>query len=251
MTPDRVMVAGVPVDPLSTSELLKRVANAVATRTVTTVVTVNAEYIVRATREQRFGELLHRSVVNTVDGYGVLWAVRRRGVQMPSRVGGSDLIWSIPEQAARLGHRVFLLGARPGVADQAAKRLGERYPGLVIAGTHAGSPATEDEDDIVHLIRRSRADILFVAYGSPQQDYWIDRNMSRAGVAVGMGVGGSFDYVAGTATRAPIWMRERGFEWLWRLMREPRRWRRMLALPVFAWLAWRSESSEARERKDR
>jgi N-acetylglucosaminyldiphosphoundecaprenol N-acetyl-beta-D-mannosaminyltransferase len=88
-------------------------------------------------------------------------------------------------------------------------------------------------------VRASRANLLFVAYGAPEQDIWIARNLARSGAAIAMGVGGSFDYVAGRARRAPVWMRERGLDWLWRLARQPWRWRRMLVLPRFAWLVWR------------
>jgi N-acetylglucosaminyldiphosphoundecaprenol N-acetyl-beta-D-mannosaminyltransferase len=174
--------------------------------------------------------------------------MRRAGVSVPRRVGGSDLIWSLSAQAAHLGHRVFLLGAAPGVADAAAERLQATYPGLVVAGTHAGSPARGEEQGIVDLIRRSEADILFVAFGAPEQDIWIARNLRRTGAALGIGVGGSFDYVAGTARRAPPWMRERGLEWAWRLLRQPYRWRRVLRLPVFAWLAWRETRGGTRGR---
>lgn len=237
------------MDTASTDDLLGAVADAVRVGRTTSIATVNAEYVVRAHHERQFAGLLERTSINTADGYGVVLALRRRGYAMAGRVGGSDLVWSIPKQAAALGHRIFLLGSAEGVAAETGRRLKSAYPGLMIAGTHAGTAAPEDEETIVDLIRLSKADIVFVAYGSPQQDYWIDRNLVRSGAAVGIGVGGSMDYIAGVAVRAPRWMRESGFEWLWRLIRNPRRWRRMLALPVFAWMAWRSEASESSGRK--
>jgi N-acetylglucosaminyldiphosphoundecaprenol N-acetyl-beta-D-mannosaminyltransferase len=130
---------------------------------------------------------------------------------------------------------VFLLGAAEGVAAAAALRLQASIPGLAVGGTYAGSPTPGEEDSIVDLVRMSGAAILFVAFGAPQQDLWIARNLARSGAVVGMGVGGSFDYLAGTARRAPIWMQERGLDWLWRLIQQPWRWRRMLALPRFTW----------------
>jgi N-acetylglucosaminyldiphosphoundecaprenol N-acetyl-beta-D-mannosaminyltransferase len=182
----------------------------------------------------------------------VLWALGRQGVHLRERVGGSDLIWSLSAQAAALGQRVFLLGGAEGVAAAAAARLQREYPGLFIAGTASGSPAAEDEGRIVDLIRRSRADMLFVAFGAPQQELWIARNLRATGVSVAMGVGGSLDYLAGAAHRAPGWMRDRGMEWLWRLLLQPRRWRRVLALPRFAWLIWQEERSHTgNERKVR
>jgi len=105
--------------------------------------------------------------------------------------------------------------------------LCETYPGLRIVGTHAGSPALEEEDEIVGMIQRAEPDILFVAYGAPQQDKWIARNLARLGVPVAMGVGGAFDFISGRAKRAPRWVQHLGLEWLHRLLREPWRWRRM------------------------
>ncbi|MGH2444325.1 MAG: WecB/TagA/CpsF family glycosyltransferase, partial [Chloroflexota bacterium] len=184
--------------------------------------------------------------VCTPDGAGVVWALRRQGIDLEYRVGGSDLIWSLCLQAEEFGHRVFLLGAAEGVAELGARRLHESFPRLQIAGTYAGDPGFERETSIVDLIRRSGADILFVAFGAPAQDFWIGRNLTATGVACAIGVGGSLDYLAGTARRAPRWMRQNNLDWLWRLLMQPRRWRRMLVLPRFAWLVWREPPRPAR-----
>jgi N-acetylglucosaminyldiphosphoundecaprenol N-acetyl-beta-D-mannosaminyltransferase len=154
------------------------------------------------------------------------------------RVPGSDTVELIASIAARDGLRMFLLGAAPGVAGEAARRLGERHPGLVIAGTHAGSPAPSDEAEIGALINGARADILLVAYGAPKQELWIERNLAKLPVRLAMSVGGTFDFLAGVKARAPRWMQRAGLEWLFRLAQEPSRWRRMLALPKFAFLAF-------------
>jgi N-acetylglucosaminyldiphosphoundecaprenol N-acetyl-beta-D-mannosaminyltransferase len=111
--------------------------------------------------------------------------------------------------------------------------LKRRYAGLIITDTYAGSPVPQDEAEIVARIRAARPDILLVAYGAPAQDLWLARNLPQTGAAVGMGVGGSFDYIAGIVPRAPRWMRNRGLEWLYRLIRQPWRWRRMAVLPLF------------------
>jgi N-acetylglucosaminyldiphosphoundecaprenol N-acetyl-beta-D-mannosaminyltransferase len=208
------------------------------------VVTVNAEFVVRAQLDPSFAEVLERADLATADGSGILWALRRQGIRQPGRVGGSDLIWELSDQARRLGQRIFLLGGAPGVAELAAGRLQKTYAGLRVAGTHAGSPAQTGEQAIVDLIRRSQADILLVAFGAPQQEFWIARNLAATGASFAIGVGGSFDYLAGRARRAPVWMRERGVEWLWRLVRQPWRWRRMLALPRFVLLVMRNQSVE-------
>ena len=169
-------------------------------------------------------------------------ALVRAGVRIPRRVGGSDLIWSISAQAAELGHRVFLLGAAPGVAAAAARSF---RPGIPRCRWPAPTPVRQGEGErttIVDLIRRSKADIVFVAFGAPSQDVWIARNLKESGASIGMGVGGSFDYVAGVARRAPSWMQDAGLDWLWRLVRQPWRWRRMLSLPRFVWLVMRASA---------
>lgn len=229
-------MVGVRIDNVTADDVLKFIGERVRSGRPAQIVTVNAEYVVRAHSDPEFASALRQADLATPDGAGILWAVRRQGLKTGKRVGGADLIWLICDQAAREGHRVFFLGAVEGVAAAAAHQLQAHYPGLVVAGIHSGTPARSEERSIVDLVRRSRVDVLMVAYGAPLQDLWIARNLHQTGAAISIGVGGSFDYVAGTARRAPVWMRERGLEWLWRLLRQPRRWRRMLALPRFVWL---------------
>jgi N-acetylglucosaminyldiphosphoundecaprenol N-acetyl-beta-D-mannosaminyltransferase len=232
---DSVQVLGVTVHCVEESDVLSLVLDRIDKSQPTQIVTVNAEFVMIARHDDRFRAVLAAADLATPDGAGVVWAARRKGATIRRRVGGSDLIWSLSRQAAHHGHRVFFLGGAPGVAASAALRLEDSIPGLNVTGTHAGSPTLKDEDAIVDLVRKSGAHILFVAFGAPAQDVWIARNLARSGVVVGMGVGGSFDYLAGTARRAPLWMQERGLDWLWRLIQQPWRWRRMLALPRFAW----------------
>ena len=244
MSGERTYILGVPVDPLTTEEVHVAVEERLASRQPLQIATVNAEFVMRAQCDPEFRSVLERVDIATADGAGILWALRRRGVRLHARVGGSDLIWSIAEICERRHARVFLLGGSAGIAEAAARRLTNRYPKLAIAGTFAGSPAAGEVLHIVDLVRRSRTDVLFVAFGAPAQDIWIARHFASAGVIVGMGVGGSFDYLAGAAQRAPAWMQQHSLEWLWRLVRQPRRWRRMLALPHFAWLVWREPATQ-------
>ncbi len=164
---------------------------------------------------------------------GVLWAARRQGVQLRERVTGSDGIYRICAAAATAGWRVFLLGAGPGVAEVAANKLRARYPGLQVAGVYAGSPQDAEWPVIQAQLAAAQPDILFVAYGHPRQDLWIDQHRHELPARVALGIGGALDFVAGVTQRAPLWMQRWGLEWLHRLLREPWRWRRMAKLPWF------------------
>ncbi|MFQ3566075.1 MAG: WecB/TagA/CpsF family glycosyltransferase [Aggregatilineales bacterium] len=197
------------------------------------VCTINPEFVMIAQRDPIFHHILTRADLTVPDGVGLLWAARRLKTPLRQRVTGSDGVPIVAERAAALGWRLFLLGAGPGVAERAAEVLRARFPSLQIAGTYSGSPAPSEEDAIVELINAARADILFVAYGAPEQDKWIARNAPRLRVCMAMGVGGSLDFIAGVVPRAPLWMQRLGLEWLYRLLRQPWRMRRMLRLPRF------------------
>jgi N-acetylglucosaminyldiphosphoundecaprenol N-acetyl-beta-D-mannosaminyltransferase len=239
----RVFLLGVPVDLVGHDEVVRWVEGRVGDELPAQIVTINAEFVVRAQRDVAFARVLGAAPLATPDGAGVVWALRRAGFGGVRRVGGSDLVWSISARAAASGWKIFLLGGAPGVAEAAAATLRAAYPGLVVAGAYAGSPREDDEAYIVDLIRAAATDVLFVAFGAPAQDLWIARNQVATGARVAMGVGGSLDYLAGTARRAPGWMQDRELEWLWRLMRQPWRWKRMLALPRFVWLVWTTQDA--------
>jgi N-acetylglucosaminyldiphosphoundecaprenol N-acetyl-beta-D-mannosaminyltransferase len=198
--------------------------------------TVNPEFLMQARMDKQFRAVLQRTALCVPDGVGVLWAGRRRGVRLRERVAGSDLVPSLAAHAARYGWRVFFLGAAPGVAEKTASILQQRHPRLLVAGCYAGSPVLAEEDEIVARIRASRAEMVFVAYGAPKQNIWLDRNLARTEAAVGIGVGGAFDFITGRAQRAPLWVQRMGLEWLHRLICEPWRWQRQLVLPQFALL---------------
>ena len=200
------------------------------------VCTVNPEFIMAARRHPAFAQALAAADLCTPDGIGVLWAARLAGVRLDERVTGSDAIYRLCERAAAQGWRVFFLGAAPGVAERAAAELARLYPGLPVAGTYGGSPADADWPQIRQRLAAAQADLLFVAYGHPRQDTWIHQHREELPVAVALGVGGAFDFVAGITPRAPLWLRRLGLEWLFRLARQPWRWRRMAALPLFALL---------------
>lgn len=237
-----IHILGVRVDAVTYAEALVRIEGFVREGGPHQVVTVNPEFIMAAQRDAAFRDVLNRAALAVPDGARILWAARHLGRPLIEQVSGVDLVERIAARAAETGWRLFLLGAAPGVAERTATVLTTRYPGLSIAGTYAGSPALEEEEGIVARIRAAQAEILFVAYGAPAQDLWLARNLARTGAAVGMGVGGSFDYIAGAVKRAPLWMRQRGLEWLYRLIRQPWRWRRMAVLPRFVIAVMRQSS---------
>ena len=237
--PKSVVLLGVRVDDVTYEEALAIIEGFIREGTPHQVVTVNPEFVMAARRDEEFRRILNAANLALPDGIGLVWASRLLGRPLRERVAGSDLVPMIATLAAERGYRLFLLGAAEGVAAEAARRLREQNPGLVVAGTYAGSPAVEEEEEIVALVRAAAPHVLFVAYGAPQQDKWIARNLERLGVPVCMGVGGAFDFIAGVAKRAPLWVQRLGLEWLHRLLHQPWRWRRQLALVKFAGLVLR------------
>jgi N-acetylglucosaminyldiphosphoundecaprenol N-acetyl-beta-D-mannosaminyltransferase len=237
--PSSVEILGVPVHDVTHGEAVACVEALIAGGGCHQVATVNPEFIMAARRDPEFRRVLRATALNVPDGAGVLWAARRQGKPLRERVAGVDLVEHLCALAARRGWRAFLLGAAPGVAERAAAELALRHPGLTIGGTFAGSPRAEEEADIAARIAAANPQLLFVAYGAPAQDKWLARNLPRLcpdsndrGL-VGMGVGGAFDFIAGLRARAPEWVREASLEWLYRLIHEPWRWRRQMALAAF------------------
>jgi N-acetylglucosaminyldiphosphoundecaprenol N-acetyl-beta-D-mannosaminyltransferase len=234
-SPD-LRILGIPIHDVTLDEAVEQAAAWVREGGVHQMATVNPEFVMAARRDPAFRAVLEGADLCLPDGVGITLAARYLGRPLRERVAGVDLAEALAARAAREGWRLFLLGAAPGVADRVASVLTARYPGLTVAGTHAGSPRREEEDDIVRRVREARADILLVAYGAPAQDLWLARNLVRTGAKVGIGVGGAFDYIAGVVPRAPRWMRRAGLEWLYRLIRQPWRWRRQRVLPLYALL---------------
>ena len=199
------------------------------------VVTVGTEMIMAAQENKNFAEIINKADLVVPDTSGVLWAAKRLGVTLPEKVAGIDLIGRLLVLAAKDRIPVFLLGGKPGIDELAAKEMIRRYPALLIAGTHDGyfKPESDEEKKVLYSIRASSAKLLLVGMGFPRQEEWLACHLKAIGVSVGIGVGGSFDVFAGVLKRAPGWMIRLHIEWLFRLFQEPKRWRRMLAIPMF------------------
>jgi N-acetylglucosaminyldiphosphoundecaprenol N-acetyl-beta-D-mannosaminyltransferase len=236
----RIRILGISVDNVVEAEAIKRIIGFVAENRPHQVVTVNPEFVMEAQHNRPFRRVLAAADLATPDGFGLLLAARLRGNAFRGRVTGVALTALIAACAAERGWSLYLLGAAPGVAERAAAVLQRSYPGLHIVGCFAGSPRPSDERDIQERIIAAQPTVLLVAYGHPAQELWIARNQPLLRVPVAIGVGGVFDYLAGETLLAPAWMRRAGLEWLYRLIRQPRRWRRILvAVPLFLWAVLR------------
>ena len=233
-----VDVLGVRVDDVTYAESMAILLDAIASRTPHVVTTPNPEFVMLARRDPAFSAALHRATLNIPDGIGLVLAARLAGDRLRQHVQGTDLVLMLAEASARAGYRWFLLGGYGDVAARAATSLSTRFPGLVIVGAEPGSPLPADDYSVrQRVLAAGPVDVLLVAYGAPKQELWLDRNLAELGIPVGIGVGGVFNYLSGDAPRAPEWVRKIHFEWLHRLLTQPWRWRRQLALPAFGVLA--------------
>lgn len=238
------------------------------------IVTPNPEMIVYSQKHEDFKKVLNSASMSVPDGIGILWAAHYLSLApakskfggmmkvigtlfqvffkmktiyrvLPARVTGADLLFKIVEESQKNGWRIYLLGAAPGIASIAIDRLSKQYPQAVFAGSFAGTPAETHEDELCERINLAEPDILFVAYGSPAQEEWIHRNLNKLdSVKVAIGVGGAIDFAAGKAKRAPKLLRSLGLEWFWRLVTQPRRFKRIWnATFVFVRLIFRLKRS--------
>jgi N-acetylglucosaminyldiphosphoundecaprenol N-acetyl-beta-D-mannosaminyltransferase len=232
-----VELLGVPVHRTDIAGALHRVTEFVEQGAPHHVVTPDSSALVRAQRDPELMEILRSADLVTADGAGVVWMAKVLGLPLWERVSGVDLMDHICELAAERGYSIYLLGAAPGVAAQAARNLEQRYPGLTVVGTAHGYFDEVLEPQVVQRVADAKPDILFVALGVPKQEKWIRRHLDELSVAVAIGVGGSFDVISGRLKRAPVFMQRLGLEWLWRALREPSRVPKLTALPKFVWMA--------------
>ncbi|MEK7673375.1 MAG: WecB/TagA/CpsF family glycosyltransferase [Patescibacteria group bacterium] len=254
----KVLVSKVPFDKITLEEAANKAVEFAKGSVQKQICTPNPEMILEARKNPKFLEILKKSALNIPDGIGILWAAKYLKIteknhskivkaakwlgtlatipfyskyiktELPERVTGVDLMQEICKKAAKENLKFFLLGAQEGVAERTKEILQKKYPSLKITETHAGSPHLKDEKEILNLINKSEAQILFVAFGAPQQEIWISRNLKHLkSVKVAIGVGGSFDFIAGIRKRAPKLLQKLGLEWLYRLVQEPKRIKRI------------------------
>lgn len=230
---DKVNILGVWVDMVNIPRAVDKIMQFFNDDGLHKVYTPNSEIIMAAYKDDNFRDILNDAELLTADGIGVVYASKILGKPITERAAGYDILCEILERIKGTSRSVFLFGGKPGVAEIAEEKLKERYPGIVIAGTRNGYFKPEEEEDIVSQINSSGAELLLVCLGAPKQELWINKYKDKLNVKVAMGVGGSLDVFAGTALRAPDFYCKHGLEWFYRLMKQPSRAGRMLALPKF------------------
>jgi exopolysaccharide biosynthesis WecB/TagA/CpsF family protein len=260
-------ILGVRIDPVTPTEAMTTIFEHIKSGQKCPIFTVNTEFIVRAQIDEHFKATLNRSALSLADGVGVIWAanflnqplhsknkplrsmealfkavacglevmVRPHAAHssIPERITGVDFSYHICKEFARTGKKVFLLGEKSGVAEKARQRLIQLFPRLLVSGFFSGNGSPTGDLEARGVIRRSPADLVLVAYGAPKQEQWIERNLADIPVTAAIGVGGTLLYMSGLVRRAPKLWRRFGLEWLYRLITEPWRWKRQLALPRF------------------
>jgi N-acetylglucosaminyldiphosphoundecaprenol N-acetyl-beta-D-mannosaminyltransferase len=221
-----VWVWGLPLAPLTFEQALEKVDVLIQAGRPSYFITANLHYAMLTARDKRLPLLNAGAAFVLTDGMPLVWASRWRKRKLPERVAGSDMVPALCGMAAERGYRVFLLGGAPGVAEEAGRRLLERFPKLQIADIAAPNLGTMTDEEVAALfreIRESKPHLLFAAFGQPKGELWLAEHAEELGVPVTVQIGASIDFVAGRVPRSPRWMQRVGLEWVYRLWREPRR----------------------------
>lgn len=225
------------IDELNMEAVLKKIEAWLMTASNShLIVTPNSEMIVLAEEDSDLKKILNNADLTVADGVGVLLAARLMGQSLPERVTGIDLTKELLAVVAEKGYSVYFLGAQPGTAQRAKQRLKEKYSQLRVLGTHHGYLDRQSEAQVIEEINSLQPDLLLVGMGTPLQEKWLAKHLPDLQIKVAIGVGGSFDILAGDKKRAPLWVQRLGLEWFYRLCQEPQRLFRLRALPKFVFL---------------
>lgn len=228
---ETVNILGVHVNKYTMQEAVHKASSLLETENLSMIFTPNSEIILYASNNPEFTEVLNKGDMVIPDGIGVVYGAKILKNPIKERVAGYDLVCNLLPIMAEKGQSVYLLGAKPGVAEKAAETLLTRYPGLVIAGTHNGY--FKDDEEVIADINKCAPDFLMVCLGFPKQENWIYNNREKLSARLAIGAGGCLDVFAGTVQRAPEFYCKHGIEWLYRLVKQPTRFVRMLSLPKF------------------
>ncbi len=230
---ETVNILGVNIDKITAKDALCKAEEFANSEGVSVIYTPNPEIVMAAYEDEEFKAVLNSSDMCVPDGIGVVYGARMTGNPLPERVAGFDLAKGLIEKLSKTGGSVFLFGSKPGIAELAGENLVREYPGIKIAGTHDGYFKESDEGQIVQQINASNANLLLVCLGAPKQEKWIYKHRDSLSVNLCIGAGGSLDVFAGEANRAPEIFIKLNLEWFYRLLKQPSRIGRFMALPKF------------------
>jgi N-acetylglucosaminyldiphosphoundecaprenol N-acetyl-beta-D-mannosaminyltransferase len=243
-----ILILGCRVDPIGRDAAVERIAELANAGGAAVVVTLGVEMVMAAQRNAAFRTVVNAAAVVTCDTVGLLVASRLRRGPLRERVTGVELVGALATRSASVGDvRLYLLGSKGDTAQRAADALRGAYPGVQIVGARDGYFREDESAAVAAAIAVSGANVLLVGLGSPKQELWLSRWLPMTGCGVGIGIGGSLDVYAGNVERAPALVQRLGLEWAYRLVKEPSRWRRQLALPRFALAALRETVTSRRE----
>ena len=237
----KVELFGVPIDCINNQEALNQLDCFVQEGEINHIVTPDTLAILRARKDEQYLNIVQKANLVTPDGSGLLWATAFLDQPLIERITGIDMINSICVLATKKNYKLYLLGAKEDVVCKAVENLEKKFPGISIVGFHHGYFNSHDfiadneelEENIIKDIIKKKPDFLLVGMGVPKQEIWIYKNKDKLKVPVSIGVGGSFDVISGNIKRAPLWMQKHGMEWLFRLIKEPKRIKRIMHLPYF------------------
>ena len=229
----KINILGVPFDEVNMSQAAERVMRFMEEGKFRVVCTPNPEIVMSAAENPEFMDVLKRADMVVADGVGIVWAAKYLGKPLEERVSGFDLTQSVFNEMKDTEYTAYFFGGAPGVAEKAKAKMEEKFPGLKIVGVHNGYFDMDEERRILSDIREKAPNLLLAGLGSPKQEKWIDANRYVLNGTVCIGVGGSFDVMAGEVKRAPEVYQKLGLEWLYRLIKQPSRFKRMLKLPLF------------------
>ncbi len=246
---ERVSILGVEFDPLTPDMALSHLVKGIEQGGQEYVVTPNPEFVYACRQDPALRPLLNNAGLCVPDGVGIIYAAKILKTPPLQRIPGIELGEALLAWAAQHGRTVFLLGAKPGVAETAAQKLQQNYPGLAVVGTQDGY--FTDDAPVVAKIADSGAEIVLVCMGFPRQERFMAQNLEASGARVMLGLGGSLDVFAGTVRRAPEFYRKAGLEWLYRLLKEPSRIGRMMKLPVFLWIVIRESWKKPKKKVEK
>jgi len=237
MKPKRINILGISVDCVTMSTALDYVEDIILkANKPSSILAINPEKIIKAKQEPLLFKSIKQAQLLIPDGIGVVWAARLLGLGKMQRVPGAELMPAICERAAQKGYKLFLFGGKEEVNTRAVAALRKQYPDIKIVGHHHGYVSKPEMPSLIEKINTSEAEVLFIALGSPTQELWMEQYFPKLkNIKVCQGVGGTFDVIAGTVRRAPLIFRKLSLEWLYRLISQPRRFFRQVALPKFVY----------------